>query len=79
MLNDETVEVLCRQAVVQAAAGCDVAAPSDMMDGRVGAIREALDSSGFQDVQIMSYAAKYVGVLRPVPRRRRLGGASAGP
>jgi porphobilinogen synthase len=63
VLNDQTVEVLCRQAVVQAAAGCDIAAPSDMMDGRVGAIREALDSSGFQDVQIMSYAAKYASAF----------------
>lgn len=63
VLNDETVEVLCRQAVVQAAAGCDIAAPSDMMDGRVGAIREALDEAGFQDVQIMSYAAKYASAF----------------
>ena len=54
--NDESVEILCRQSVVQAAAGCDVIAPSDMMDGRVGAIRAALDSEGFGHVQIMSYA-----------------------
>jgi len=59
ILNDETVAVLVRQALVQAEAGCDVIAPSDMMDGRVGAIREALDDAGFLDVQIMSYAAKY--------------------
>ena len=59
ILNDETIEVLCRQALVQAAAGCDVIAPSDMMDGRVGAIRDALDTEGYQDVSIMSYAAKY--------------------
>ena len=59
VVNDETVAVLCRQAVVQAEAGCDVIAPSDMMDGRVGAIRRALDESGHQDVQILSYAAKY--------------------
>jgi porphobilinogen synthase len=59
VLNDETIEVLCQQAVVQAAAGCDVIAPSDMMDGRIGAIRHALDSDGRNDVQIMSYSAKY--------------------
>ena len=53
------MEILCRQSVVQAAAGCDVIAPSDMMDGRVGAIRAALDAEGFGHVQIMSYAAKY--------------------
>ncbi|MDE0253159.1 MAG: porphobilinogen synthase [Rhodospirillaceae bacterium] len=57
--NDESVEVLCRQSIVQADAGCDVIAPSDMMDGRVGAIRTALDGDGFDRVQIMSYAAKY--------------------
>ena len=57
--NDESVEILCRQSVVQAAAGCDIIAPSDMMDGRVGAIRAALDAEGFDRVQIMSYAAKY--------------------
>jgi porphobilinogen synthase len=59
IVNDDTVEVLCRQAVVQARAGCDVIAPSDMMDGRVGAIRRALDDSGFTDVAILAYAAKY--------------------
>lgn len=59
ILNDETVEILCQQALVQAAAGCNVIAPSDMMDGRVGAIRRALDDAGFQDVCILSYAAKY--------------------
>ena len=58
ILNDESLEVLCRQAVVQALAGSDVVAPSDMMDGRVAAIRDALDAEGFQEVQIMSYAAK---------------------
>lgn len=63
VLNDETVELLCRQAEVQAAAGCDVVAPSDMMDGRIGAIRAALDSAGFQDVLILSYAAKYASSL----------------
>jgi porphobilinogen synthase len=59
ILNDETLEVLCQQAIVQAEAGCDVVAPSDMMDGRIGAIRAALDDSGQQDVTIISYAAKY--------------------
>ena len=63
ILNDETVEVLCRQAVVQADAGCDVIAPSDMMDGRVGAIRRALDESGHGGVRILSYAAKYASAL----------------
>ncbi|MFO0995165.1 MAG: porphobilinogen synthase [Alphaproteobacteria bacterium] len=59
VVNDETVAVLCKQALVQARAGCDVIAPSDMMDGRVGAIRTALDDAGFEHVRIMSYAAKY--------------------
>jgi porphobilinogen synthase len=59
VVNDETVEVLCQQAVVQARAGCDVIAPSDMMDGRVGAIRDALDRAGLSHVKILSYAAKY--------------------
>jgi len=52
-----------RQALVQAEAGCDIIAPSDMMDGRVGAIREGLDAAGFLDVQIMSYAAKYASAF----------------
>lgn len=59
VVNDETVERLCQQAIVQAKAGCDVIAPSDMMDGRIGSIRAALDVQGFQNVLIMSYAAKY--------------------
>jgi porphobilinogen synthase len=63
VVNDETIEVLCRQAVVQAAAGCDVIAPSDMMDGRVGAIRAALDEAGFQQVSILAYAAKYASAF----------------
>jgi porphobilinogen synthase len=63
ILNDETVAVLVRQALVQAEAGCDIIAPSDMMDGRIGAIREALDASGFLDVQIMAYAAKYASAF----------------
>ncbi|MBE0530168.1 MAG: porphobilinogen synthase [Rhodospirillales bacterium] len=63
ILNDETLEVLCRQSVVQAEAGCDVIAPSDMMDGRIGAIRKALDDAGRTDVLIMSYAAKYASAF----------------
>ena len=59
VLNDDTVVALCRQAEVCAAAGADIIAPSDMMDGRVGAIRERLDASGHIDVAIMAYAAKY--------------------
>jgi porphobilinogen synthase len=59
ILNDETVEVLCRQALCQARAGADVIAPSDMMDGRVGAIRRALDADGFTEVSILAYTAKY--------------------
>ena len=61
--NDETVAALVRQALVQAEAGCDIVAPSDMMDGRVGAIRDALDAGGFQHVRIMSYAAKYASAF----------------
>lgn len=63
ILNDETVAVLAAQAVTQARAGADIIAPSDMMDGRVGAIRSALDADGFQNVQIMSYAAKYASAF----------------
>jgi porphobilinogen synthase len=63
ILNDETVAILARQAVLQAEAGADIIAPSDMMDGRVGAIREALDEAGFADVQIMAYAAKYASAF----------------
>jgi porphobilinogen synthase len=63
ILNDETVEVLVKQALVQAQAGCDIIAPSDMMDGRVGAIRKALDAAGHLDVSIMAYAAKYASAF----------------
>lgn len=63
VVNDETVDVLCKQSIVQAQAGCDVIAPSDMMDGRVGAIRSALDAAGFENVRIMSYAAKYASAF----------------
>ncbi|MEZ6121055.1 MAG: porphobilinogen synthase [Pirellulaceae bacterium] len=61
--NDETNEVLCQQAIVQAKAGCDIIAPSDMMDGRIGRIRQTLDAEGFQHVQIMAYAAKYASAF----------------
>jgi porphobilinogen synthase len=63
ILNDETVAVLVKQALVQAEAGCDIIAPSDMMDGRVAAIRKALDAAKFTDVSIMSYAAKYASAF----------------
>ena len=63
VVNDETIEILARQAVVQADAGCDIIAPSDMMDGRVAAIRNALENAGHQNVQIMSYAAKYASAF----------------
>ena len=59
ILNDETIEVLINQSLLQAAMGCDVLAPSDMMDGRIGKIRKALDKHKFHNVQILSYAAKY--------------------
>ena len=57
--NDATVQILVKQALNQARAGCDVIAPSDMMDGRIGAIRSALDAEGYEHVMIMAYAAKY--------------------
>ena len=63
ILNDETVEVLCQQAFVQAKAGCDVIAPSDMMDGRIGAIRKALDDEGLQAVSLLAYSAKYASAF----------------
>ncbi|MBV6489121.1 MAG: Delta-aminolevulinic acid dehydratase [Pseudorhodoplanes sp.] len=63
IVNDETVAVLAQQALVQASAGCDIIAPSDMMDGRVGAIRTTLDAAGFSDVAIMAYAAKYASAF----------------
>lgn len=59
ILNDETIEILCRQALVQARAGSDIIAPSDMMDGRIGRIRQSLDRNGFHDTMILSYAVKY--------------------
>jgi porphobilinogen synthase len=63
ILNDESVDMLALQALVQAQAGADIIAPSDMMDGRVGAIREILETNGFYDVQIMAYAAKYASAF----------------
>ncbi len=74
--NDRTVEALCRQAVVLAQAGADVVAPSDMMDGRVGAIRKVLDSEGLLSVQILAYAAKYASAFYG-PFRDAVGSASA--
>ncbi|MGJ8632968.1 MAG: porphobilinogen synthase [Luteolibacter sp.] len=63
ILNDRTVEILCGQALCHARAGADIVAPSDMMDGRVGAIRMALDEAGFEEVSILSYAAKYASAF----------------
>jgi porphobilinogen synthase len=63
ILNDETVEILCQQALSHARAGADIVAPSDMMDGRVGAIRGTLDAAGFTDVSILSYTAKYASAF----------------
>ncbi|MEQ9566659.1 MAG: porphobilinogen synthase [Pseudomonadales bacterium] len=63
VVNDRTIEVLIQQAVTQAEAGCDVVAPSDLMDGRIGAIREGLDAAGFANTSIMSYAAKYASAF----------------
>jgi porphobilinogen synthase len=74
--NDETLEILARQAVNQALAGIDIIAPSDMMDGRVGAIRAALDEAGHSQVRIMSYAAKYASAFYG-PFRDALGSAKA--
>ena len=77
VVNDETVEALCKQAVVQAEAGCDIIAPSDMMDGRIGAIRRALDEAGFAErVSILSYAAKYASAFYG-PFRDAVGSKSA--
>jgi porphobilinogen synthase len=75
ILNDETVEVLVQQALVEAQAGCDIIAPSDMMDGRVGAIRAGLDRAGFVDVSIMAYAAKYASAFYG-PFREAVGSAA---
>lgn len=76
VLNDETVELLCRQAVIQAQAGCDVIAPSDMMDGRIAAIRRTLDDAGLQDTRICAYAAKYASAFYG-PFRDAIGSSGA--
>ncbi len=76
ILNDETVAVLAEQALIQVKAGADIVAPSDMMDGRVGAIRAALDGAGHQDTLIMSYAAKYASAFYG-PYREAIGSAKA--
>lgn len=76
ILNDETVEVLVRQALAQADAGSDIVAPSDMMDGRIGAVREALDESGHELVRIMAYSAKYASGFYG-PFRDAVGSGSA--
>jgi porphobilinogen synthase len=75
ILNDETVEVLVKQALIEAEAGCDIIAPSDMMDGRVGAIRAGLDQASFTDVSIMAYAAKYASAFYG-PFRDAIGSAA---
>ena len=82
ILNDQTVQVLCRQALMHAQAGADIVAPSDMMDGRVAAIRQTLDANGFANVSIMSYSAKYAsayygpfrGALDSAPKSNGVGG-----
>ena len=76
VVNDETLAVLAKQALVQAEAGCDIIAPSDMMDGRVGHLRAALDQAGLDAVRIMSYAAKYASAFYG-PFREAVGSASA--
>jgi porphobilinogen synthase len=76
IVNDETVEVLVQQAVMQAEAGCDIIAPSDMMDGRIGAIRTALESKGLGDVLILAYAAKYASAFYG-PYRDAIGSSKA--
>ncbi len=75
ILNDETVSVLCQQALIQAEAGCDIISPSDMMDGRIGSIRKELDKHHFENVQIMAYSAKYASGFYG-PFRDAIGSAS---
>ena len=76
VVNDPTLDALCKQAMVQAEAGCDVIAPSDMMDGRIGAVRNTLDENGFEHVLIMSYAAKYASAFYG-PFRDAVGSATS--
>lgn len=77
ILNDPTIETLVRQGIMQAEAGADILAPSDMMDGRCGALRQALESAGLQDVMIMSYAAKYASAFYG-PYREAIGSGKLG-
>jgi porphobilinogen synthase len=77
ILNDPTIERLVEQGLVQARAGCDILAPSDMMDGRVGALRAALEGEGLQDTMIMSYAAKYASAFYG-PYREAIGSGKLG-
>jgi porphobilinogen synthase len=76
VVNDQTLDILCRQAIVQSEAGASIIAPSDMMDGRIGAIRNALDDSGYHEVLLMSYAAKYASAFYG-PFRDAVGSASS--
>jgi porphobilinogen synthase len=76
VLNDETVAVLVQQALVQAEAGCDIIAPSDMMDGRIGAVRDGLDAAGFETVKILAYSAKYASAFYG-PFRDAVGSATS--
>jgi porphobilinogen synthase len=76
ILNDETIDVLCQQALAEAAAGVDIVAPSDMMDGRVGRLRDALDAAGYQHVRILAYSAKYASAFYG-PFRDAVGSKSA--
>ncbi|MEZ5648269.1 MAG: porphobilinogen synthase [Alphaproteobacteria bacterium] len=76
ILNDETLEALCKQAIIQAQARCDILAPSDMMDGRIGWLRRALDDQGFTDTALMSYSAKYASAFYG-PFREAVGSATA--
>lgn len=75
VLNDATIEKLCKQALVMAKVGCDIVAPSDMMDGRVGAIRNALEKHGFSDTMILAYSAKYASSMY-APFRDAVGSAA---
>jgi porphobilinogen synthase len=76
VVNDETVAVLVQQALVQAQAGCDIIAPSDMMDGRIGAVRDGLDAAGYEAVKILAYSAKYASAFYG-PFRDAIGSATS--
>jgi len=75
VVNDETIEILSKQALVQAEAGCDIIAPSDMMDGRIGEIRKELDANGYKNVQLMAYSAKFASAYYG-PFREAIGSAT---